>query len=111
MLPHGWSHLRVRLMLLVLLAVVPALVLLLPTAAEQRRLAIDAVQAQALQLARLSASDQDDAIGETRQLLSILSQLPEIGAGAGAPCSSLLGRLLSQDSRYANLGWPRPTAM
>ena len=47
----SFSSLRVRLLLLVLFAVVPALGLILYTASEQRRLAAGAVQEQALRLA------------------------------------------------------------
>lgn len=58
----SFSSLRARLLLLVLLAVIPALGLILYTAAEQRRAAAGEAQANALRLARSVSSGQDDLI-------------------------------------------------
>ena len=73
-----FSSLRFRLILLVLLAVLPALGLILYTAVEQRRLATTEVQENALRLARFAAADQDNLIEGARQLLIALARLPEI---------------------------------
>src|SRR5918912_866234 len=72
----GLASLRVRLLLLVLLAVLPALGLILFGAAEQRRQAADSLQAEGLRLARLAAADQEDLNESSRQLLIILARLP-----------------------------------
>ena len=98
------SSLRARLLLLVLLAVVPALGLTLYTYLEERRLTTAQVQEDALRLARLASADQERLIQATRQLLVAVAQLPEVRTVDPAACSALLARLLSQFPSYANLG-------
>ena len=63
----SFPSLRVRLLLLVLLAVVPALGLILYTASEQRRSAAAEARDSALQLARSFSSSQDELIESARQ--------------------------------------------
>ena len=99
----SFSSLRVRLLLLVLLAVVPALGLILYTASEQRRLAAGEVQEQALRLAWIAATDQGQLTEGARQLLIALAQLPAVRGRDPAACSSLFAELLKQYPRYANL--------
>src|ERR671933_6870 len=98
------ASLRVRLLLLVLLAVLPALGLILYGAAEQRRQAADTVQAEGLRLARLAAGDQEDLNESSRQLLIILARLPAVRDRDAAACSALFAELLRLYPRYANLG-------
>jgi len=54
----SFASLRVRLFLLVFLAVVPALVAILYTAAEERQLARTQVQESTQRLVRLAAAEQ-----------------------------------------------------
>src|SRR5215210_5199236 len=98
------SSLRVRLLLLVLLAVLPALGLILYGAAEQRRQAADTLRAEGLRLARLAAGDQEDLNESSRQLLIILARLPAVRDRDAAACSALFVELLRLYPRYANLG-------
>jgi PAS domain S-box-containing protein len=100
----SWSSLRVRLLLLVLLAVLPALGLTLYTYAEVRRLTVSGEQNEALRLARIAARDQEDTIRDTRQLLFALSQLPELHNADPATCSEFLTKLLNQYRQYAAFG-------
>jgi signal transduction histidine kinase/HAMP domain-containing protein len=102
------SGLRVRLLLLVLLAVLPALGLILYNAWEQRRLARDAIQHDALQLAELVASDHQRLIEGARQLLAALARLPEVREPTRGPCHALLADLLTQYGVYANLAVADP---
>jgi PAS domain S-box-containing protein len=104
----SFSSLRVRLLLLVLLAVVPALGLILYTASEQRRLAARAVQEQALRLAWTAATDQGQLTEGARQLLIALAQLPAVRGRDPAACSALFADLLKQYPRYANLAAVKP---
>ncbi|QSJ15710.1 PAS domain S-box protein [Nostoc sp. UHCC 0702] len=96
------STLRIRLVLLVLLAVVPALGLVLYTASEQRRTATAEAQEQTLQMARLAANNQKQIVEGTRQLLMILAQLPVVRQRNSAECNQLLADILKQHSAYAN---------
>jgi signal transduction histidine kinase/HAMP domain-containing protein len=91
-------------LLLVLLAVLPALGLVMYTNVEQRRLAAAGAKEDALRLVRIAAADQNDTIKDTRQLLLALAQLPEVHGTDPAICSTLLARLLNQYPQYALLG-------
>ncbi|MDQ2683220.1 MAG: ester cyclase [Chloroflexota bacterium] len=97
------SNLRVRFLLLVLLALLPALGLLLLTASESREQAIQDQQENVRRLAVLAAADQNRVIESTRQLLTVLSRVPEVQAQDDG-CSNLLATLLGQFPIYANLG-------
>jgi signal transduction histidine kinase/HAMP domain-containing protein len=96
--------LRFRLLAIVLLGVIPALILILYTAAEQRRIARDEVQEGALILARLVASEHERLIRETRQLLMTLSYLPEAETGLHPACHQVFAELLKEYPQYLNLG-------
>lgn len=98
------ASLRVRLLLLVLLAVVPALGLTFYTYAELRRLTAADVQREALRLARIAASDQEDTVKDTRQFLFALAQLPQVAGTDRAACSVFFARLLNQNPQYLLLG-------
>lgn len=94
------GSLRFRLVLLVLLAVVPALGLIIYTASEQRRLAAAEVQEKALLLARFTSIQVEAA----RQLLIGLAQLPEVRQQEPRACSTLFANILKEYPLYANLG-------
>lgn len=104
---HSWfrhqrlSSLRARLMLLVLLAVIPALGLILHTAATQRRSTTLNVQENLLRLTKFAAANQRQASEGAHQLLIALSQIPEIRGGNAEECNLLLVNLLKQYRAYA----------
>ncbi len=97
------SNLRVRFLGLALVAVLPALGLLIVSANEQRDRAIADAQAGAERVVNLAAANQGRVIASTRQLLVVLSRLPEI-RDAGPACDGLLKQLHAQFPEYANLG-------
>ena len=99
-----FASLRFRLLLLVLLAIVPALGLTLYTYTELRRLTAADVRREALRLTRIAASDQEETIKDTRQLLFALAQLPQVRGLDPADCSEFLARLLNQYPQYTLLG-------
>ncbi len=103
------ASLRVRLLLLVLLAALPALGLILYTDLEQRRLSATQAQEDALRLARLAAADQAQLIRSAQQLLTALAQLPAVRNGDSDTCTMLFTRLFKQYPVYANLGAAQPT--
>lgn len=103
-------NLRVRFLLLVLAALLPALGLLFVTADEQRDQAVDAAQEDAARLASLAAADQQRLIEGTRQLLVVLARLPEVRVASDS-CDELLADLLDQFPLYANLGVIAPDGM
>ena len=103
MIRFSFSSLRVRLLLLVLIANLPALGLMLYSALEQRQAAAVEVQETALRLARLASSDQGRLIAGARQLLIVLAELSEVQRGS-PQCNGLFSKLLQQYPLYANLG-------
>jgi predicted ester cyclase len=99
-----WKNLRVRFMFLVLLAVLPALGLLIYTTSEQRDLVVADARSEANRLASLAAADEERQIEGTRQLLVVLARLPEVRSADAAACNTLLADLVINFPAYANLG-------
>jgi signal transduction histidine kinase len=100
----AFSKLRVRLLLLVTLALLPVLGLILYSNHEQRSLAVVDVQTNALRVVRLAANDQERLIEGARQLLVALAQLPSVQNHDPVTCSRFLADLLKQYPLYENLG-------
>lgn len=100
----SFANLRVRLLLLVLLAIIPALGLMLYTHLGLRRMVVEDVRDGALRLARLASNDQKDTIRDTRQLLFAMAQLAEVRGGNPDSCSAFFAQLLQQYPQYLTLG-------
>jgi signal transduction histidine kinase len=97
------ASLRTRLLLLVLLAVIPALGLTLYTNLEERQLRKAQVQEQAMRLSRLVSADHERLIEDARRLLVNLARLPAVRDRNPAACNALFADLLTRHSSYANL--------
>jgi len=100
----SFSSLRIRLLLLVLLAVLPALGLILYTGLEQRRSAAVEARENALRVLNQSMMQQDFLIAGARQLLVTLAHLPEVRKLDSQGCSAIVAELLKEHPYYANLG-------
>jgi putative nucleotidyltransferase with HDIG domain len=104
----AFSQLRIRLLVLALLAALPPLVILSLSINNQRtqarRMALD----QALGLARVVALGQDRVIEEMDQLLAVAALVPEVRSHDRKTCSSFLSSLLKKDPYTANLGVIEP---
>jgi signal transduction histidine kinase/HAMP domain-containing protein len=96
------SSLRFRLIVLVLLAVIPAFGVILFSAARYRDLTADQVQRNALTAARIIAAEQERVLENAHQLLITMARLPQIRDHKSAPCSRILAGLL--EPLYADLG-------
>jgi len=99
-----FSKLRVRLLALVLLAILPALGLVLYSAIDQRRLAMKEATASAQRIVRLAAAAQKQYIETSRQLLITLAQLREVRPERAAEAETLFRTLLPIHAIYANIG-------
>lgn len=99
-----FSSIRVRLLLLVFLALVPILGLMLFSYGDQKKQAILNGQDSALRIARLAAKDQDYLFEGARQLLVVMSQLPSVQNHDAVECQRFLADLLKQFPVYENLG-------
>ena len=100
--------LRYSLLLLVLLAVLPALGLILSTAWEQRRQAVVGAEEDALRLARLAANDHERLIEGARSLLTGLAQLSDVQMHNSTACSALFAEVQRRFPLYTNVGAIRP---
>ena len=102
------GNLRVRLVLLVLLAVIPSLGLILYTARVQRQVATEAAHDNLLRVASLAAADVSRTIEGARQLLGGLAQTREIRNGDPAACDAVMAKLLTIYTFYSTLGVASP---
>lgn len=99
-----FARLRVRLIALVLLAVLPALGLVIYTAIEQRQLGIEAARQETLRLVRFAAQRQQELIEGARQLLLTLVHNKEVQSMDQAACQELFASVRSIHRLYSNLG-------
>lgn len=102
--------LRGRLLLLVLLAVVPAFALIGYTAYLQRQQVAADVEEQALGIVRSAAREQRQLISMTRQLLMSMAQLPAVDPASDRrhACSDILSMLRKPNPYYTNFGVATP---
>jgi diguanylate cyclase (GGDEF)-like protein len=100
--------LHVRLILLVLLAIMPAVALLVYADLKERQIVLLDIEASASRMVRLAASSHDRLVAGARDLLPALAQLAELHGADPKTCASLFATLLRQFPHYANLGAIRP---
>jgi signal transduction histidine kinase len=103
MVRFSLASVRARLLLLVLLAVIPALVLALYTNLEERQLRKASVLEDAMRLSRLVSADHERLIEDARRLLVNLARLPAVRDHNRPACNALFADLLTRQSSYANL--------
>ena len=108
MVRRALSGLRVRLILLVLLAVLPMVALALVDAAEGRRRESEAIGAQVSQLSELAAATVAQVIEGQRQLLIAMSRLPAVITQDTEACNAVLADLRLQYQQYSNMGAVTP---
>jgi diguanylate cyclase (GGDEF)-like protein/PAS domain S-box-containing protein len=97
------SGLRCRLIILVFLALLPALGLILYSGLEQRQGADREARENTLRLVRQAALHQEQMIQGASQLLLALAALPGIQQRHQATVSMFLASLLLQNPAYANI--------
>ena len=100
---HFFTSLRFRLILLVCLAVAPALGLTLYSSLEQRRLAISEAQKDLLDQVLHVTVYQERVVEGVRQMLATLSELPPVRHQDGPACAALFARILAKQESYANI--------
>jgi diguanylate cyclase len=102
------TSLRARLLLLVVVALVPARGLGLYTTWEMRQAARTEALQDAMRLARISSSAGERLIEGTHQLLTVLAHLPEVRKRDTAACGQLVADLLPPYPYFSNLGAATP---
>ena len=103
MIAHVFSSLRARVILLVLLAALPATGLAVYAGLQQRRLEARQAQNEALELTENVASGQTALIEATHGLLVALAQLPPVREHDPKACSDPFASFLQQHPTYDNL--------
>ena len=98
------SGLRLRLLLLVLLACAPLVGLTLHTASEERRRLVQEWNQRSLEMMELATREEGHVLGQTRQLLLALAESSQVRSGNRRGCKKLLDELFGSYPRYANLG-------
>lgn len=101
-MPRFRLSLRARVVVLVLVAVAPALLVIARLARDTRDTAIAEARHDALALAHTISAQQDDVIVAARQLLTIVMQLPAVRDADSATCSATLADILAHTSGYTN---------
>jgi PAS domain S-box-containing protein len=98
------SGLRLRLLLLVLLACAPLVGLTLHTASEDHRRLVQEWNQSSQEMMELATREEERVIGQTRQLLLVLAESSAVRSGNRRGCKKLLDDLFGSYPRYANLG-------
>lgn len=102
-MPILFNSLRFRLILLVLIATLPAIVLTIISGFEQRALTRNVVQDDALRVARLASSHQEAQIEGARQLLIALAHLPQVRSLEPEICNPLFEELAGSYPQYTSI--------
>ena len=98
-----FTTLRFRLILLVFLAVLPALAVILYSGLEQRRLAAEAAQKEVLDIVHHASLYQERVIEGVKHMLSTLAELPAVRQQNGPVASAIFARVLAKQKIYGNI--------
>ena len=100
--------LRARLLAIVTLVLVPWLVLVILTQADERKVAIANVGDDAMALVHIITSNQAAQVEAARQLLIAFARLPQLRNKDRAACSALMAEMLKAYPLYLNIGLVEP---
>jgi diguanylate cyclase (GGDEF)-like protein/PAS domain S-box-containing protein len=98
-----FTTLRSRLILLVFLAVLPALAVILYSGLEQRRIAAEAAQKDVIRLVEHASLYQERVIEGVKHMLSTLAELPAVRQQQGAVASAIFAGILAKQKIYGNI--------
>lgn len=99
----NFDSLRIRLLVLVLLAIIPPVILTVYGAWKERQQAIRIAEDNLQQMTQLAATSEARMIEGARQLLTVLSTVPELRS-TPKTCSQFLANVLTQNQGYTNFG-------
>jgi signal transduction histidine kinase/HAMP domain-containing protein len=103
-----FSNLRVRLLGIVLLAAVPALLFVVYTSLEHRRLVRKNAEQKVLDVVQDMVRFHGQLIRQSRQLLVLLAEIPEVRQSRSEACSALFSDLAQDHQEILNLGLADP---
>ena len=99
----NFDSLRIRMLVLVLLAIVPPAILTVYGAWKERQQAVHSAEDNLQQLTQLAASSEARSIEAARQLLGMLAVTPEVRNGRER-CGAFLRTILKRNEGYINFG-------
>lgn len=97
------ARLRIRITLLVLLAVVPALALLFYSASSAREREANRILQNALTLAHMVQNQQQQVINSAHQLLIAISKIPDVRSTDHPSCNQTFATLLEEYKGYVSI--------
>ena len=100
--------LRARLVLLIFIAVIPALALVLYTARDQRRMAERHAETDLMRLSQVVNNEHKFLIEGSRQLLTVLAEVPAVRQQNTAICNETMRRIAKAYPQYVGLGAIKP---
>jgi hypothetical protein len=103
-----FSSLRVRLLILVIVAIVPCSGIIINTEMVHRSAAADHARTKALSLIRQVGNEQKNIIESTRNLLIALSEMPDVRQAHSRATSAFLADMIKRLTLYTNIGLVRP---
>ncbi len=95
--------LRPRLLLLVLLAILPALGLAVDSGVQHRQAAADQAREGVQRLVRVLANQHEEELATAQQFLAALSQIPLVRGDNADACSELFTQIVEQSPQYLAL--------
>lgn len=101
--PIRWLPIRWKLLLLVFIAVLPALLVVWRSGIDAQHRAVAEAEAKALQVVLDLAARQEQISASTRQFLVTLSHLPAVRQANTKECTELFRRLLAANPIYSNI--------
>ena len=101
-------RLRRFLLIPVVITMIPVLALILYNANQERHLRMSAIRDDAQRIVQLSAVRHNRLVDSTRQLLTLLSEVPDVRNSEPSSCRRILKGLLDHYGYYTNLGVIRP---
>ena len=102
------SSLRTRLIILIVAAVLPALGFIFYTASDQRSQRESQIREEAMHTARLAASNIEQLVMGSRQVLIGLSKLPTVRNYDSSACNDYFSAIKGQLPMYANIAAAKP---
>ncbi len=99
-MPRLFSSLRARLVILVLIAALPAFALIVWTGIAQRNHERDRAREDAQRLAQVVATQQSEIVEGTRQMFLALAAAPQVVGGDPAACRGYLAAVNAVEKQY-----------
>lgn len=101
----SYLNFRWRLVLLVVVAVLPALILINLAGSEARQISTREAENNANNLLDYTIAEKEDVVEQAKRISNIIAQYDEVRSNPQSPeCGKLLSRLIRFSTRYANFG-------